>query len=111
MGSWNKEPGRNGCDSLSRPDITLGCRLVMAQRDPAAQGNLPVINLTKGEAAADAGGMAFARAAIAVNRSLKLTLQFLLRCEPRSRIVLMSRVLGRGNGYELHMIHSVRPAV
>ena len=23
----------------------------------------------------------------------------------------MSRVLGRGNGYELHMIHSVRPAV
>ena len=23
----------------------------------------------------------------------------------------MSRVLGRGSGYELHMIHSVRPAV
>jgi len=23
----------------------------------------------------------------------------------------MSRVLGRGNGYELHMIHNVRPAV
>ena len=24
---------------------------------------------------------------------------------------LMSRVLGRGGGYELHMIHNVRPAV
>ena len=24
---------------------------------------------------------------------------------------MMSRVLGRGNGYELHMIHNVRPAV
>ena len=83
----------------------------MAQRDPAAQGNLPGINLTKGEVAAGGGIMVFACADIAVNRLLNLTLEFFPTYEPRSRIVLMSRVLGRGNGYELHMIHSVRPAV
>jgi hypothetical protein len=55
--------------------------------------------------------MAFARAAVAVNHLLKLTLEFLRTREPRSKGCLMSRVLGRGNGYELHMIHSVRPAV
>jgi hypothetical protein len=55
--------------------------------------------------------MAFARADIAVNRLLYLTLEFFPTYEPRSRIVLMSRVLGRGNGYELRMIHNVRPAV
>jgi hypothetical protein len=59
----------------------------MAQRDPAAQGNLPGINLTKGAAAADGRIMAFARADIAVNRLLNLTLEFLRTCEPRSRIV------------------------
>ena len=83
----------------------------MAQRDPAAQRNLPGINLTKGEVAAGGGIMIFACADIAVNRLLNLTLEFFPTYEPRSRIVLMSRVLGRGNGYELHMIHSVRPAV
>jgi hypothetical protein len=83
----------------------------MAQRDPAAQRNLPGINLTKGEVAAGGGIMVFACADIAVNRLLNLTLEFFPTYEPRSRIVLMSRVLGRGNGYELHMIHSVRPAV
>jgi hypothetical protein len=55
--------------------------------------------------------MAFARAAIAVNHLLKLTLEFLRTCEPRSKDCLMSRGLGRGNGYELRMIHNVRPAV
>jgi len=83
----------------------------MAQRDPAAQRNLPGINLTKGKVAAGGGIMVFACADIAVNRLLNLTLEFFPTYEPRSRIVLMSRVLGRGNGYELHMIHSVRPAV
>ena len=83
----------------------------MAQRDPAAQGNLPGINLTKGEVAAGGGIMVFACADIAVNRLLNLTLEFFPTYEPHSRIVLMSRVLGRGNGYELHMIHNVRPAV
>ena len=111
MGNWNKELGRNGCDSLSRPGIPFGCRLVMAQRDPAAQRNLPGINLTKGEVAAGGGIMVFACADIAVNRLLNLTLEFFPTYEPRSRIVLMSRVLGRGNGYELRMIHNVRPAV
>ena len=55
--------------------------------------------------------MAFARADIAVNRLLNLTLEFLRTCEPRSKDCLMSRGLGRGNGYELRMIHNVRPAV
>jgi hypothetical protein len=55
--------------------------------------------------------MAFARAAIAVNHLLKLTLEFLRTCEPRSKDCLMSRGLGRGNGHELRMIHNVRPAV
>ena len=55
--------------------------------------------------------MAFARAAIAVNHLLKLTLEFLRTCEPRSKDCLLSRGLGRGNGYELRMIHNVRPAV
>ena len=59
----------------------------MAQRDPAAQRNLPGINLTKGEDAAGGRIMAFARADIAVNRLLNLTLEFSRTCEPRSRIV------------------------
>ena len=83
----------------------------MAQRDPAAQRNLPGINLTKGEVAAGGGIMVFACADIAVNRLLNLTLEFFPTYEPRSRIVLMSRVSGRGNGYELRMIHNVCPAV
>jgi hypothetical protein len=83
LGNWNKELGRNGCDSLSRPGIPFGCRLVMAQRDPAAQGNLPGINLTKGEDAAGGRIMDFARADIAVNRLLNLTLQF---CSDSNRV-------------------------
>ena len=55
--------------------------------------------------------MAFARAAVAVNHLLKLTREFLRTREPRSKGCSMSRVLGRGNGYELRMIHNVRPAV
>ena len=96
---------------LCRPGIPLGCRLVVIQRDPAAQGNLPGINLTKDELAAGGGTMAFARAAVAVNHLLKLTREFLRTREPRSKGCSMSRVLGRGNGYELRMIHNVRPAV
>jgi hypothetical protein len=59
----------------------------MAQRDPAAQGNLPGINLTKGEDAAGGRIMDFARADIAVNRLLKPNPPILLRFEPRSRII------------------------
>ena len=54
--------------------------------------------------------MAFARTDIAVNRLLNLTLEF-LRHANRARGLFDDRVLGRGNGYELRMIHNVRPAV
>jgi len=72
---------------LSRPGIPLGCRLVVIQRDPAAQENLPGINLTKDELAAGGGTMVFARAAVAVNHLLKLTLEFRAHANRVRRVV------------------------
>jgi hypothetical protein len=48
---------------------------------------------------------------IAGNRFLKLTLTILVETRIPRWGSLMSRVLGRGSGYELHMIHNLRPAV
>ena len=53
------------------------------------------------------GNLAFG---IVVNRFLKPALT-IRGNKNRIRGCLMSRVLGRGNGYELHMIRNVRPAV
>jgi hypothetical protein len=48
---------------------------------------------------------------IAVNPLLKLTRTIFVETRAALWGHLMSRVLGRGNGYELHMIHNVRPAI
>jgi hypothetical protein len=44
------------------------------------------------------------------NRFLKLTLTIFVETRTACGGRLMSRVLGRGSSYELHMIHNVRPA-
>jgi hypothetical protein len=78
-----KEPGQDDCDPLSRPGIPPRLQVGNGQRDPAAQGNLPGINLTKGEDATAGRIMALARADIAVNRVLNLVLEF---CEDTNRV-------------------------
>ena len=46
-----------------------------------------------------------------VNRFLKLTLTIFVETRAALWGYLMTRVLGRGDGYQLRMIHNVRPAV
>ncbi len=48
---------------------------------------------------------------IAVNSLLKLTLTIFVETRAALWGYLMTRVLGRGDGYQLRMIHNVRPAV